>query len=430
MTSWLDAAAVEVVPAGPIAAALPAPASKSVTNRAILVAALAEGTSRLRDALVSDDTHAMCGAVTALGARCTSQGTAIVVEGTGGRMRPRGGGIDAGLSGTTLRFVAAAAALADDDVTVGGAPPLLRRPIGPLTQALRDLGARASDAGGLPPITVGGGLDGGPVDVDVATSSQYLSAVLLAAPYARADVVARGVGQSADAYIALTADLMRRWGAHVVQDGATWRVVAGRRYRARDEVVEYDASAAAHLYALAAASGGSVTVTNVAASTLQPDARLPDVLASMGCTVTENPGAVTVVGPDRLGPAHVDLSAMPDQVTTVAALAALAPGETVITGVGVTRGHETDRLAALAQELRKLDVDVNEEPDGLTVAGGGARVPARLATHGDHRLAMAFAAVALAVPGVVIEDPGCVAKTYPGFWDDLERSGVRLRPGG
>lgn len=426
MSAWLDAAAIEVVPSGPLSTAVRAPASKSVTNRAILIAALADGTSRLQDALFSDDTRAMCRAVSQLGATCSSGAGGVTVEGTGGRISPAGP-VDAGLSGTTMRFVTAAAALSATDVEVGGSTPLLRRPIGPLTAALRDLGARASDHAGFPPVTVGGGLGGGEVEVDVSTSSQYLSAVLLAAPYAEADVVATAAGQSADAYIALTADLMQRWGAEVVQeDVGRWRVAAGRHYTARDEVMEYDASAAAHLLALAAASAGSVTVTNAAPATLQPDARLPQVLAAMGCTVREEEGAVSVLGPDHLSGVAVNLSAMPDQVTTVAALAAVADGRTEISGVGVTRGHETDRLSALAVELSKLGVGIDEQPERLTIQGG-ARGPARLATHGDHRLAMAFAAIGVRVAGITIEDPGCVAKTYPGFWDDLVASGVQLR---
>lgn len=428
MTSWLDADAVEVVGNGPVVTALHAPASKSLTNRALLVAALAAGTSRLSGPLRSADTEAMIRAVTALGADVSEAQGDLEIVGTAGRLKPAAEPIDAGLSGTTMRFAAAAGALSAVPVTLTGLDPLLARPIGPLSAALRDLGAQVKDRDGFPPITVGGGLTGGPVAVDVSASSQYLSAVLLAAPYADTDVVATARGQSADAYIAMTADLMTRWGVAVTETArGQWQVTAGQGYAARNEVVEYDASAAAHLYALAAASGGSVTVTNGAPPTLQPDARIVDVLEAMGCTVATEEGAVAVTGPSRLTAVSVDLSAMPDQVTTIAVLAALAEGTSEISGVGVTRGHETDRLAALAQELRKVGVGVTELPDGLRIEGGGARGPATLATLHDHRLAMSFAALGLAVPGVVITDPGCVAKTYPGFWDDLIRAGVALR---
>jgi 3-phosphoshikimate 1-carboxyvinyltransferase len=332
-----------------------------------------------------------------------------------------------------MRFLAAAAVLTPEGATVTGQPPLLRRPVGPLVAALRALGATVADAGGgLPPVTAaGGGLDGGRATVDAGASSQFASAVLLVAPYARRSVVLTAERLGAAAYVELTAELMGRFGAVVAPAGpAAWRVEADRPYRAADLEVEYDASAAAHLFALAAATGGQVTVTNAAAGTRQPDAALPALLAAMGATVARDGDALTVRGPELLDPVDADLSAMPDQVTTVAALAALAGGRSRLRGVGVTRGHETDRLAALAAELAKLGVAVTELPDGLVVAGAGPERlrPARLATWGDHRIAMALAAVAARLPGVVIEDPGCVAKTYPGFWHDLAAAGLVWRP--
>jgi len=423
--AWVVAApAVTVVPAGPVRLRLAAPASKSVTNRALLVAALAAGVSRLRGPGVSDDALAMRGAVTALGARVDDDGDDWVVTGTGGRPHTPKGPIDAGLSGTTLRFATAAGALAPAPVTITGEPGLLRRPIGPLSDALRSLGAHVTDNDGRPPVTVGGGLRGGEATVDASTSSQYASALLLAAPCASGDIQLRVEGSTAQAYIDLTTDLMRRWGADVERHASTWTVRAGG-YTARDEVIEYDASAAAHLFGLAAATGGEVTVTN-ARPVRQPDAALPELLATMGATVTRNGDAVTVRGPQRLSPVDVDLGAMPDQVTTVAALAALAPGRSQLRGVAVVRGHETDRLRALATELAKLGVRVEERADGLEVDGGRARGPARLATYDDHRLAMAFTAIAARVPAITVEHPGCVTKTYPHFWTDLAAGGFQL----
>jgi 3-phosphoshikimate 1-carboxyvinyltransferase len=424
-------AALELLPAGPVVMSLAAPASKSVTNRALLCAALASGTSRLHGAAASDDAEAMAAALVELGAGVEPTDP-WTVEGTGGRLRSPARALDARLSGTTMRFLAAAATLTPTGATVTGQPPLLRRPVGPLVAALRALGAEVDDAGGgLPPVTAaGGGLDGGRASVDAAASSQFASAVLLVAPYARREVVVAVERLGAAAYVALTAQLMGRFGASIDSAGpAAWRVQPGP-YRATDLAVEYDASAAAHLFALAAATGGRVTVTNADPATLQPDAALPGLLAAMGATVTRHGDELTVHGPERLRPVDADLAAMPDQVTTVAALAALAAGPSRLRGVGVARGHETDRLAALAAELAKLGVAVTEAPDGLAVAGPGPERlrPARLATWGDHRMAMALAAMAARVPGVVIEDPGCVAKTYPGFWRDLAVAGLVWRP--
>jgi 3-phosphoshikimate 1-carboxyvinyltransferase len=444
-------AALELVPAGPVSLRLAAPASKSVTNRALLCAALAEGTSRLHGAAGSDDAQAMATALAQLGAGIDPGGpgpTVWTVPGTGGRLASPARPLDARLSGTTMRFLAAAATLTPAGATVTGAAPLLRRPVGPLVAALAALGAGIADAGdGFPPVTAsGGGLAGGAATVDAAVSSQFASAVLLVAPYARHPVELTAERLGAAAYVDLTAAVMGRFGAEVGPSdpagprpgaghrrAAAWRVEAGRPYRATDLEVGYDASAAAHLFALAAATGGTVTVTNADPATLQPDAALPALLEAMGAGVTRDGACLTVRGPATLGPVDADLAAMPDQVTTVAALAALAAGPSRLRGVGVARGHETDRLAALAAELGRLGVAVEELADGLVVHGPGpGRLgPARLATHGDHRMAMALAAVAARVPGVVLEDPGCVAKTYPGFWDDLAAGGLswRAHPG-
>ena len=434
-------AALELVPAGPVHLRLAAPASKSVTNRALLCAALATGTSHLEGAAPSDDAEAMAAALGGLGATVLVDDDPWTVAGTGGRLASPDRPLDARLSGTTMRFLAAAATLTPGGATVTGRPPLLRRPVGPLVAALRSLGAEIADAGdGRPPVTAaGGGLEGGRATVDAAASSQFASAVLLVAPYARRPVTLTAERLGAPAYVALTAAVMRSFGATIdpADPGSAaqpaggpvaWRVEPGP-YRGAELVVEYDASAAAHLFALAAATGGRVTVTNAAPGTLQPDAALPGLLAAMGATVTRDGDALTVAGPEALAAVDADLAAMPDQVTTVAALAALANGRSRLRGVSVARGHETDRLAALAAELAKLGVAVTERPDGLEVAGQGPEVlrPARLATWGDHRMAMALAAVAARVPGVVLEDPACVAKTYPGFWQDLGAAGLVWR---
>lgn len=421
--------ALEVLPAGPVSGELAAPASKSVTNRLLLMAALATGDSVLRAPLHSDDSAAMQAAIAAFGATVREDGDSLHIHGTGGRLRSPHRSVSSRLSGTTMRFVAGLATLAPGGGTITGEPPLLRRPIGSLSAALAHLGADVHDDDGFPPfVAKGGGLAGGTARIDATASSQFASAVLLVAPYARTDVTLIVEGTVADGYIDLTAQLMTDWGALVRrEDRLRWHVRGGDGYTARDRSVEYDASAAAHLFAIAAATGGTVTVTNAADGSRQPDAAFTRVLASMGCAVARDASALTVTGPASLSPVEVDLAAMPDQVTTVAALAAMARGTTTITGAAVTRGHETDRLAALAGELAKLGVGIEEHADGLVIHGGSPRGPARLATHDDHRLAMAFAALAARVPGITIQDPGCVAKTYPGFWADLTGMGVPWR---
>lgn len=425
------------IPDGPVAVrparasgALAAPGSKSVTNRLLVLAALAGGDSLLRRPLDSDDARAMRSLVEGLGALVTDDAAGWRVRGTAGRLHPRGEELHAGLSGTTMRFGAALAALADAPVTVTGEAPLLRRPIGRLTQALRQLGADATDADGLPPVRLGGsGLRGGEAEIDVTASSQFASALLLVAPYARDhDVRLAITGDGALSYVDLTVQAMREWGAEVEATDDGW-AVARVPYEPRDVQVEYDASAAAHLFTVAAASGGAVTVTNCDPFTLQADAGFPRLLAAMGCGVqSEDEGhRLTVTGPPALAAlGDCDLGAMPDQLPNAAVLAALAEGETVLRNVAVVRGHETDRIAALATELAKLGVALEELPDGLRITGGitPPAAPVRLHTYDDHRLAMAFAALAACVPGVVIDEPWCVGKTYPRFWSDLRRLGV------
>lgn len=403
-----------------------APPSKSVTNRLLVVAALAEGRSVLRHPLASDDSAVMRRAVSLLGAEVAGGSDAWVVSGTAGRLSSPAEPLRAGLSGTAMRFLTAVATLTPEGATVTADPPARRRPVGPLVEALARLGAKVHDHEGCPPVQAsGGGLNGGVVTVEAAASTQFASAVLLVAPYARNDVTLTVHDAGAVGYIGLTAALMREWGARVEHpDPTTWRVTAGRGYSGGDGTVESDASAAAHLLAFALATGGTVGVTNLEPATAQPDVGILDVYTAMGATVTRDGAAVLVSGPERPAAVDVDLTGMPDQVTTVAVLAALADGPSTITGVGVTRRHETDRIAALAAELGKLGVDVDEHADGLTVHGGRAAGPARLATHDDHRLAMAFAALGARVGDVVIDEPWCVTKTYPGFWADAARLGV------
>lgn len=418
---------------GRAAGTLAAPGSKSVTNRLLAIACLADGEARLRGPLDSDDGRAMAAAVRALGATVTVEGAedpagggTWLVQGRAGRLRAPQAPVDAHLSGTTMRFVTAMAPLADGPVRVTGAAPLLRRPIGPLVDALRTLGADVVCADGLPPVDArAGGLTGGRVVVDVTSSSQFASALLLVAPFARRDVDLTAHGPAAGGYIDLTVAALRATGAVIETIApARWRVTAGTGLRPPDVRVAADASAACHLYALAAATGGSVTVTNAGSAAGQPDAGFPEVLAAMGCAVRTDRDAVTVRGPDALTPVDVDLSAMPDQVTSLAALAALAEGRSTISGVGVARTHETDRLAALSRELRRLGVPVEETPSTLIVQGGKVHGPATLQTYDDHRLAMAFTALGAACEGITVADPGCVAKTYPRFWDDAAALGV------
>lgn len=411
-----------VIP-GQVSGQVAAPSSKSVTNRAVLLAGLAVGTSTLRDPLTSDDSAAMVGLIKALGASVdTSDPAAWVITGIDGKPETPETPIDCRLSGTTMRFGAAAACLAEGPVTLTGGDPLLKRPLAGLIDALRTLGAEVHcQDGGFAPIRVGGGLEGGHVDIDVTASSQFASAVLLAAPMAESDTTVTVSGDYAETYIDLTLSAMRDWGAYCQEIDGGWIVEGGQRYQAQDMTIEYDASAAAHLLALAVTTGGKLTITN-AQPTLQGDADMAEVFEAFGATVERQYPEIHITGPDRpVSPGLIDLSEMPDQIATVAAIAAVAEGTTQIRGAQVARGHEVDRIWALALELGKLGVPVVEHPDGLDITGVTELTPATVDTHHDHRMAMGLSALGVRLPGITFIDPQCVKKTYPAFFETLDR---------
>jgi 3-phosphoshikimate 1-carboxyvinyltransferase len=441
MTEYAGDAEVEIVPSGPIVGVRAAPPSKSVTNRLLLMAALATGTSRLHSILRSDDTAVMMAGLSALGADLSDLSSpdkvTLEIVGTAGRLTRPPGVVTAGLSGTTLRWLAAVALLVRGGVTLDGEAPLRKRPILPLLRALEALGAVVETDGGHPPLRITAhGLPGGPITVDAKESSQFATSLLLVAPYAEQDMSLAVVNLGAAGYVELTIEAMRRWGAGVVvEPGKSGRylVTAGRHYLAREEVVEYDASAAGHLFALAMATGGSVTVPN-AVATRQPDAGLEQVFGAMGADVTRHSqgGGVSVARTAGLKGIDVDVSRMPDQVPTLAVLGALAAGTTTLRNVSVARGHETDRVSSVARELTKLgaNIDVLEGAEGsetMVIHGGASLHGGVVDTYDDHRMAMALSSIAAVVPGVRIRDPGCVRKTYPRYWDDAAALGLQLR---
>lgn len=419
-------AMVEIIGGNPLSGTLAAPSSKSVTNRALVLAALAEGTSTVRSPLESDDTKWMRATVSGLGASVEDGSSLLRVRGTGGRPAARTDSLYVGQSGTTMRFATALAAVASGEVEIRGSDDLNRRPIEPLTTALRGLGAHVSDTGGRPPVRVRGRrLAGGCVEVDARSSSQFVSAVLMVAPYAASDVTVEVIGGHASGYVALTRKMMTAFQVRLTASGERIHLPAPQCYQASDLSVPPDASAACHLFALAMATGGRITVSGLLPHcSQQPDIGLLAVLEAMGGRLSSDGGAVTVEGPAHLQATEVDLGAMPDQLPTVAVLAALARGTSRLRNAAVARLHECDRIAAVARELRKLAVAVEEHPDGLSITGRGATESASIDPHGDHRMAMAFAALGAHAGGIRLRTPDCVQKTYPDFWRDAARLGL------
>jgi 3-phosphoshikimate 1-carboxyvinyltransferase len=408
------------------------PGSKSLTNRALIVAALADRTSTLTGALDSDDTRMMVESLSRLGFRVEHDldAATITVEGRGGRIPVSEAELFVSNSGTSLRFLTALVALGRGVYRLDGVPRMRQRPVRDLLDALNRLGAIARDelGNGCPPVVVdANGLAGGVADVAGDVSSQFLSGLLMALPRARGATTVEVKGTLVSRpYVAMTLAVMEAFGVRVAHRQFQRFTVKPAAYQARRYAIEPDASAASYWFASAAITGGSVTVEGLGSGSIQGDMAFVDVLEHMGCRVERFEMATTVHGGPLRG-VDVDMNAISDTVMTLAVVALFARGVTTIRGVGHIRHKETDRLAAVAAELRKLGASVEEWPDGLLIIPPEAITPARIATYDDHRMAMAFALAGLKAEGVTIEDPGCVAKTYPGFWDDLSRL-TRVHP--
>ena len=417
----------------PPVATVRVPGSKSLTNRALIIAALAKGPSRLPGALDSEDTRVMVEALKQLGVKVEhdKEAALITVQGCAGRFPATKADLNVANSGTTLRFLTAALATSRGTYGIDGVPRMRQRPVADLLQALNGLGARArSELGtGCPPVLIeADGLQGGYAFVRGDVSSQFLSGLLMALPYSQEESIVEVEGALvSQPYVAMTLDVMRAFGVDPSNKRYRRFVVHPARYQGREYPIEPDASAASYFFALAALTGGTITIDDLGLASVQGDMEFVEVLAHMGCAVDRDVRKTTITG-GPLRAVDVDMNAISDTVMTLAVVALFAEGVTRIRNVAHIRHKETDRIAALATELRKFGAKVDELPDGLVIdpPPPSALKPAVIDTYDDHRMAMSFALAGLRVPGVTIRDPGCVAKTYPGFWNDLEA----LRPNG
>ena len=417
-----------VRPRGPLDARVRPPGSRSLTNRALLAAALARGESVLVGATESDDALAMREGLRSLGVPIAVTDAAWLVAGCAGRLPAHGRvNVNVRASGTTARFLTAAATLTAEgaEVVLDGTARMRERPIGDLTAALGALGGRAEalGPGGCPPVRVrGGGLAGGRVEIDARRSSQYVSGVLLAAPCAARDVELSLVAGRlvSRPFVDLTLQVMGEFGAD-----AGWREDGGLRvahggYTGRRYPIEPDAQAAVYAFAAAAITGGRVVVEGLGPASRQPDLAILEVFERMGCRVRREAQAIELrAEPGKLAGVVCDGDPMPDAVLALAVVALFAQGPTEIRNVANLRIKETDRLAALETEIRRLGGRAEAGPDWLRIEPGPLH-GAAIETYADHRMAMSFALAGLAVPGVSIRDPGCVAKTWPDFFAALE----------
>ena len=415
-----------MIPVGhPIQGEVRPPGSKSLTNRALIVAALAEGTSRLTGMLHSQDTAVMIDSLRRLGIPVQADEADCTCEITGCRGNPPASHAELYLenSGTSIRFLTALCALGQGEFLLDGNQRMRERPIGDLVRALNPLGAevRCLHQNDCPPVEVRANrLAGGSTTVAGSISSQYLSGLLMAAPCAQSTVEIAIKGELVSrSYVEMTSGVMRQFGVNVshVCDDAERFEIAPQVYQAREYDIEPDASAASYFFAAAAVTQGRVRVQGLSRDALQGDVKFVDVLERMGCAVTWEADAVTVKGRPLQG-IDVDMNDISDTAQTLAAVAPFAAGPTRIRNVAHMRHKETDRVSALVTELQRLGLNATEFADGLEIVPGPMR-EATIETYDDHRMAMSFALIGLRVPGIRIADPGCTAKTYPHYFEDL-----------
>jgi len=419
----------------PFRATLSPPGSKSLTNRALVLAALADGESTLTNVLLADDTRVMLESLSRLGWHPTldEEERTVHLRGSDGAVPVTAAELACGNSGTTIRFLTAVCALGCGRFVLDGIERMRQRPIAELVDLLRNMGTRIEYLGeaGFPPIAVWGDLlPGGILSFNAAQSSQFLSAMLMISPYARHEVrVDLKPNQTSWPYVAMTMRLMDVFDhtPELHRDPHTHQpkqiIVPRGRYRGTDYTIEPDASNAGYFLAAAAIHPkSSITIDGLGKHSLQGDVGFADVLHRMGAGLVFAPSSITVTGTGELRGIDVNLADMPDTAQTLAVTALFARGQTVISGLHTLRVKETDRLAALSKELTKLGAKVDIEEDTLTIDPPRKVQPAAIDTYNDHRMAMSFALAATRCPGVVLKDAQCVQKTYPDFFDDLAKA--------
>jgi 3-phosphoshikimate 1-carboxyvinyltransferase len=399
------------------------PGSKSVTNRALIIAALAHGHSRILNPLFSDDSFWLMNALVRLGIDVCADGERgeLYVSGHNGEIYESAVDLFVGNAGTVARFLPPMLALGRGPYTVDGVPRMRERPVADLVDAMRQLGAAVEYAGedGRFPLTIyGGGIRGGEARVSASKSSQFISGLLMASPYADTPVTLHPEGRKEWPYVGITVALMRAFGVEVDVSNGRF-TVAPAMYSSRKYEVEPDASGASYFMAAAAVTGGRVRIPGLGSTSPQGDLQFAEVLRHMGCEVEITPHSVEVVGPDRLQGVEVDMNAFSDTMITLSAIAPFATTPTTIKNVAHTRLQESDRLRAVATELNRLGISTQTTQSSIRIIPGQIQSGV-VRTYGDQRMAMAFAITGLVASGVRIGDPGCVSKTFPGYFGTLE----------
>lgn len=423
----MQSLAIQPIP-HPLQATVSVPGSKSLTNRALLIAALAHGTTRIQNALFSDDSRHFAAALQQLGfdVKLDQPRRQMEVTGLGGRIPAKQASLQAGNAGTAARFLSAFLALGHGDYTIDGDRRMRERPIGDLIHALQTLGVRVESVhqNDCPPVRIhANGLSGGKTEVSGQISSQFLSALLMSAPYASQPVEITVTGElNSQPYVTMTLNIMQQFGVQVQQQDMRRFTVPQGRYQPKDcYAIEPDASAASYFFAAPLICNGSVSVQNISSPSMQGDMAFLEVLSGMGATIQREQDQVTVSNSGQPRGVDVDMRHIPDTAQTLAVLAPFCSSPTRIRGIASARVKETDRIAATCAELQKLGVTVEEFPDGLLIQPCQNLRSASIKTYNDHRMAMAFSLVGLRAAGVTIQNPACVSKTFPEFFNVLDQ---------
>ncbi len=397
------------------------PGSKSITNRALLLAALADGESLLENVLLSDDTLTLISALRALGVDLKSdeENSTVRVTGCSGKFSSSFATIDCRDAGTVARFLLTACANQCGEFKFDGSTRLRERPLRELIEVLRAQGVLISAESFPLIINNKKPLRGGNIFVACDISSQFLSGLLMIAPYCETDVILTTENLVSEPYVNMTCRMMYDFGIEVYQHEKSWKINVNQHYQARTYKIESDFSSASYFFAAAAITGGKITLLNMQReNSLQGDAAFLDVLEKMGCIIKSDNDNITVVGPAQLKGITVDMQHISDTMMTLAAMAPFADSPTHIVNIGNTRVKESDRISAMANNLRKLNIRVEEEVAALTIYPGTPSA-GLIETYQDHRIAMACSLIGLKVPGIVIDDASCVNKTFPGFFKTL-----------
>lgn len=396
------------------------PPSKSYTNRALIAAALADGATTLVHPSQSDDTNILVRALKQFGIEIQQTSDRLEIKGSGGIFNAPAKEIHLGNAGTAIRFLTSFAALAKGETTLTGNEQMQKRPISDLLESLHSAGIKCSGSNGCPPVKItGGNFSGGRIDMKAEISSQFVSSILLTAPYGKHPLLLRLNGKTSSLpYIGMTLHVMRSFGANAESlDPATYTVSNTDRYIGHEFEIEGDASSATYFWAAAAITKSAVVTRNLSTESLQGDVKFLKILSEMGCHIRSDEQSIEVRGGILFG-IEVDMNELPDCVPALAVMAVFAEGPTTIRNVAHLRFKETNRLTAIAKELTNIGAKVELFEDGLTIHPGKLQ-GAVIETYNDHRIAMSFAVAGLRIPGIQITNPACVSKSFPNFWDEF-----------